>query len=461
MEIIMGITNANKEVTLQSIGCGDTFGIRLSLAAEPDIVTAPADIVLILDRSTSMAGAPLDALKAAANRLIDIIDTASDSTEDGVIGNGSRIGIVSFSSTATQDTQLITSVSELNTAVNALSSGGLANHADAFTKATQLFDVTTENRKIIIMFTDGITTAGSPPAPIAEAAKAQGITIYVVGITGDNGVDVDAINLWASDPDSAYVALVTDYSELTGIFENLAENISIAGATGIVITDNVNPCFRVVSVGLPSKGVASVIDERSVRWEIPELGTTASEGATVEFTVEHIGPCTGEVFVNASVEYTDEEGSVVVFPAPTVEVICDEPIVTEPCPEPIDISVGGCVDAVEFNAGELSLESVGTVLSLDVVLRSVCPNRRVALAVIVNEVDAEGIEYKRGMKTLLIPAHTQSICTDVTVRCIKFVMPAALSVSPDDSTLCGERSFRARFIANYVDSDFECCTDLI
>jgi hypothetical protein len=217
----------------------------------------------------------------------------------------------------------------------------------------------------------------------------------------------------------------------------------------------------VVSVGLPSKGRATIVDETSVRWEVSELGGAESEGATLEFTVQHVGTCVGDVFVNASIEYTDDAGSVVVFPAPTVEVICDDPTFTEPCSEPVDISVGGCVDAVEFNAGELTLDALGTVLSLDVVLRNVCPNRRVALAVTVNEVDAEGIEYKRGMKTLLIPAHTQNICTDITVRCIKFVMPDALNVSADDSPLCGERNFRARFIANYVDTDFECCSDII
>lgn len=456
----MGITNTNKEVTLQSIGCGETFGIRLSLAAAPDIVSNPVDIVLILDRSRSMAGAPLDSLKAGARRFIQIIDESTDSSQDGEIGGGSRIGIVSFSSTATQDTQLITSVAALNSAVNALSSGGSTNHADAFTKATQLFDVTSTNRKVMIMFTDGVTTAGSPPAPIAEAAKAQGIVIYCIGLVGDTGIDVTTLNQWSSDPDSAYVSVTPDDAELEDLFANLAENISRAGATNIVITDNVNPCFRVVSVGLPSKGTATIVDETSVRWEIAELGETESEGATLEFTVQHVGNCVGDVFVNASIEYTDDDGSIVVFPAPTVEVICDEPTYTEPCPEPVDISVGGCVDAVEFNAGELTLDALGTVLSLDVVLRGVCPGRRVALAVIVNEVDAEGIEYKRGMKTLLIPAHTQNICTDVTVRCIKFVMPAALNVSPDDSPLCGERSFRARFIANYVDSDFDCCTVL-
>lgn len=105
----MGITNSNKELNTNHIDCGDSFKVTLSLTAEPDIVNNPTDIVLILDRSRSMAGSPLANLKNGAKKFIDIIDEATDSTKDGQIGFGSRIGIVSFADTARQDTQLITS----------------------------------------------------------------------------------------------------------------------------------------------------------------------------------------------------------------------------------------------------------------------------------------------------------------------------------------------------------------
>ena len=43
-----------------------------------------------------MTGTPLDNMKLGAKTFIDIIDEATDSTKDGQIGSGSRIGIVSF-----------------------------------------------------------------------------------------------------------------------------------------------------------------------------------------------------------------------------------------------------------------------------------------------------------------------------------------------------------------------------
>ena len=109
----MGITNSNKELTMTQMECGDTFQVRLSITTAPDIVSNPTDIVLILDHSGSMSGSPLANLKNGAKKFIDIIDEATDGTQDGQIGYGSRIGIVSFADTATQDTQLITSVATL------------------------------------------------------------------------------------------------------------------------------------------------------------------------------------------------------------------------------------------------------------------------------------------------------------------------------------------------------------
>lgn len=451
----MGITNFNKEVLQEQIECGGEFQVRISLSAEPDIVENPTDIVLLLDRSGSMSGSALANLKNGAKKFIEIIDESTDGSEDGQIGNGSRIGIVSFADTATQDTQLITSVATLNAAVDALTAGGATNHADAFTKGLQLFNPASTNAKVMVMFTDGVTTAGGNPNTVATLAKSQGVIIYSIGLSGNGGIDEQALRDWASDPDSAYVVITPDDEELEDLFEDLARNIANPGATDIVVNDIVAPCFRIVSLTNPTKGTASITGSNSVRWEIDELGVTQSEGAVFIFTVEHIGPCSGTVEVNESITYSDNEGNVVDFPSPEIEVNCDLVVIPEGCPVPMNIVLEGCGDAVEYDAGEIGLESIGLILQLDVTVQDVCPGKRVALAVILTEVDENGEEHNRGLKTLTIPAHTRETCSDVTVRCIKFVLPEDLNVS---GSMCSGRSLRAKFIANYIDNDFECCS---
>lgn len=70
----MGITNANKQINVTQIDCDGTLKVTLALSASPDISSNPTDIVLVLDRSGSMAGSPLENMKLGANAFIDIID---------------------------------------------------------------------------------------------------------------------------------------------------------------------------------------------------------------------------------------------------------------------------------------------------------------------------------------------------------------------------------------------------
>ena len=309
------------------------------------------------------------------------------------------------------------------------------------------------------MFTDGVTTAGGNPNTVATAAKAQGVIIYSIGLSGNGGLDEQALRDWASDPDSAYVAITPDDEDLEDLFEDLAKNIAKPGATDIVITDKVSQCFRITGISSPTKGTASMVDSNTVQWKIDELGVTQSEGASFEFTVEHIGACSGTVTVNESITYDDTEGNIVTFPSPTVEVDCGIVICNESCNDPAEVSVYGCSDAVEIDAGDICMDGLGRIVQLDVTLRNVCPNKRVALAVLLNEVDLLGNEYKRGMKTMTIPAHTREGCRDITVRCLNFVLPEDLNVSSSTGCMCNARNFKARFIAHYIDNDFEyqCC----
>ena len=227
----MGVTNSNKVISAERIGCDGSLKVTLALTAAPDIITNPTDIALILDRSGSMAGTPLASMKTGAKTFIDIISQSTGGQPDGEIGSGSRMGIVSFANTAVQNTQMITSVDDLKTAVDGLTAGGNTNHADAFSQALALFDPSSGNAKVMVMFTDGNTTTGAPPAPVAAAARAQGVIIYCIGLVGSDGLDVDALNDWATDPNDTHVAITPDEAELEELFAELAANISKTGAT--------------------------------------------------------------------------------------------------------------------------------------------------------------------------------------------------------------------------------------
>lgn len=455
----MGITNSNKVINQDRIDCDGSLRVTLAITAAPDIISNPTDIVLVLDRSGSMAGAPLSAMKIGAKTFIDIIDEATDSSKDGQIGSGSRMGVVSFSSTAVADTQLITSVDALKNAVDGLSAGGSTNHADAFTKAMELFEPASSNTKVIVLFTDGNTTAGAPPAPVAAAARAQGITIYCIGLIGSDGLDIDALNNWATDPDTSHVAVTPDLADLEELFAELAANISKAGATNIQIKEMVTPDFVITSILPPAKGTAEQLDDHTLRWKIQELGVTLSESAVLEFFVRHVGQEPGIKLVNESITYSDNEGNVVTFPEPKVEVDCDVVVHPEECPVPIQFTVEGCEDSLLVDLGDTYLESQGRIIQVDATVKQVCPHTRVALAVILTEVDTDGMEYQRGMKAVTLPAHDFPGCRDIQVKCIKFVVPEDLSIS--GGSLCSPRNFKARLIAHSIDTDYRCCEAVI
>ena len=166
--------------------------------------------------------------------------------------------------------------------------------------------------------------------------------------------------------------------------------------------------------------------------------------------------------MNKSIEYTDAEGNLVIFPKPKVTVDCDVVVQPDPCPVPVELTAEGCKDTVLVDMGDVYLESQGLILQLDVTVKHVCPGKRVALAAILTEVDENGTEHQRGMKVMTLPAHSAPVCRDVLVKCIKFVVPEDLDVSGGEPlSLCNPRNFKARFLANAIDTDYRCCEPLV
>lgn len=315
--IHLAITSANKAVSAPQIACGGSFQITLSLTGAPDVAATPADVVLVLDRSGSMAGAGLTAMQQEADALIDALDLASDGAADGTIGSGSRAGVVSFADTAAQDAALGSTPAELKAAVAALTAGGFSNLTAGIARGLQLFPADTTNRKLMVIFTDGVPTMGGDPCALAAAAAAQNVTIYAVGICGRNGANDCVLSRLAGEN----LACAACAGATAALFTAIGGKISHPGATNVVIDEAVSRCFRVTAVSTPTAGCASQ-RVNAVRWCIPVLGAAASETATLELTVQHIGPCTGTAAVNESLTYRDDQGHAPSFPSPEILIDC-------------------------------------------------------------------------------------------------------------------------------------------
>jgi hypothetical protein len=121
-----------------------------------------------------------------------------------------------------------------------------------------------------------------------------------------------------------------------------------------------------------------------------------------------------------------------------------------------EITIKSCDDLVCFNLGDIFFKQNGFILELSLKLKDVCPKRRIALAVILYELDKCEKECIRGFRTVILPSASKYACSDICVDCLRFVVPEAL-VKNDDCDSCGPRKFVIRFIANYVDSDFSVC----
>lgn len=117
------------------------------------------------------------------------------------------------------------------------------------------------------------------------------------------------------------------------------------------------------------------------------------------------------------------------------------------------IEIEGCNDVLEYELDDSELSSLGRLLNLSFTVKNVCPNKRVAVAVIVHELDHKHKEHPRGLKTFVISHHERG-CRDIKVNCLHFVLPESLDTTYSPTSICEKRKFVVRTISHYIDTNF-------
>lgn len=107
------------------------------------------DIVLVLDRSGSMDGEPLEETQNAAARFVDT-----------VLEKNSRVAIVSYDDSAIVDCEFSSDANELKNCIFNLDAGYSTNIYDGMENAEYLLQNSSADKKIIVLMTDGLPNLG-------------------------------------------------------------------------------------------------------------------------------------------------------------------------------------------------------------------------------------------------------------------------------------------------------------
>lgn len=206
---------------------GETTGLTLRIRGECPEVESRSDIVLILDHSGSMTGAPLDAAKTAAEAFINSMSLGRD-----------RIAVVGFNQDAALRQALTTDGLAAIDAVRALVAGGGTDIAAGVDEARN--ELTGPRRRlgagsVIVLLTDGGSNVAEA-LRAADQAKLEGARLFTVAFGA--GANTALLARMASSAAEAYVA--PGPSELAKVYQTIAARLRAGVLFGsLTVTDEI------------------------------------------------------------------------------------------------------------------------------------------------------------------------------------------------------------------------------
>ncbi len=162
----------------------------------------PVDLVLVLDRSGSMSGAPMQGAKNAAIAVVDMLMRQD------------RVAVVSFASTANTNVQLTSDFGHAKTEIQKITAGGMTSFGAGLREAVgELKERGTEGHvPIIIFMSDGHHNTSPAPDQWVNECVERGIRIYTIGFgSSPSAVDETRLKGMAAATGGQYLFAPTIY----------------------------------------------------------------------------------------------------------------------------------------------------------------------------------------------------------------------------------------------------------
>lgn len=196
---------------------------RPVVSAEPVKTTGrdPIDVVLVLDTSGSMAGAPMQAARAAARGFVQ------------AMGPDDRIAVISFSEEPHRHTDFTSDRASLGAALGGLDAQGETALYDALTAAARLLDGSAARERYVVLLSDGGDTASAGDLDKAvRALQKRGAPVYAIALTSPE-YDPKAVRALARGTNGTMLS-ASEAGQLEELFAGIAQDIQ--GSWRVVFT---------------------------------------------------------------------------------------------------------------------------------------------------------------------------------------------------------------------------------
>lgn len=105
--------------------------------------------------------------------------------------------------------------------------------------------------------------------------------------------------------------------------------------------------------------------------------------------------------------------------------------------------IDGCCEQINRDLGPINITNQGQIINVSLTLRNACPNRKIAIAITLVEIDQCCHEHQKAFRVFEVQTPSTP-CGNLKVNNLRFALPVENS--------CQKRRFRFLITANYTDT---------
>lgn len=406
-----------KSINTTKMTSEDEAEVTLTVTGTPRPTTTikPNDIILIIDKSGSMSyDNRLEAAKNAAKEFIDLLDLTKH-----------RVGIVDFSDTSSTF-PLTTDANTAKAYVNQITLGGSTNTGDAVRKATALLaNHRPDAQPTILILTDGAANDFEDAKQSAAIAKNAGIVFYSIALLAPNeDPNQSAPNALLKEmaTSATHHHFVLGSVGLPDIYKKIVQEMGLASAYNVTITDTVASQFEIVTGSYRDNIPKPIVNGNTLIWKITEL---KADQLTFKYKIRlKSSTATGSYLLGTTqTEYYDHEAKPYSFNTsnPTVTVTYKSPSITSVQPSKGLTSGGETVTIKGQNFSQRTKVYFGSYLAT---VQSISPNEISVLTPIGSQ----------GSVTVKVQNEDGKYATDTFTY---YATPTISSVTPNEGPITG------------------------